>query len=34
LPELCKGIEEATTEKAKKEMIEVGIKFIGLKDFE
>lgn len=34
LPELCKGIEEGTTEKAKKEMKEKGIKLIGLKDFE
>ena len=34
LPELCKGIEEGTTENAKKEMTEKGIKLIAPKDFE
>jgi nicotinamidase/pyrazinamidase len=34
LPELCKGIEEGTTEKARKGMIEDGIRLISLKDIE
>jgi nicotinamidase/pyrazinamidase len=34
LPELCKGIEKGTTEKAIKEMTEKGIKLIELKDLE
>jgi len=34
LPELCKGIEKSTTEKAEMEMIEIGVKFLRPKDFE